>query len=281
MLLYLHLTMADALDHIFNGYALIAINVLIVVLALTVGNGIYFLETGLIHLIALVFIGLAVLRIFFRHDTYDPVLEKFVRASLFALLIFAGSHIVEYVSMMVLTSYQDTVFANVANFYLIGIFSLIAGATYFSGFTHKTYAFYLRQSAYVCIGVLFLFSLYLSLYDSAISLEPDGAPPYLYAALILAAGTLAAIEIYKIRRLTHIMRGFTAYLLGALLLILAAILPNIFYDAFPAVGFPGVTSIYVSHFIFYAALSLLFLSFKKVSHLGGLYEDVQRVGMRL
>lgn len=272
--------MADTLDKVVNGYLLIAINAAVVVLVLTTGGGLYFLETGLIHLIALVFIALAVLRIFFHHYTYDPILEKFLRANVFALLIFAGSHIIEYVSTMLFDTYEDAVFANVANFYLIGIFSIIAGATFFSGIYHKSYAFFLRWSSYAIICSLLLFSAYLFTHDNAISFEMNRVAPYLYAFAILIAGVLAAIEIYKIRRLTPIMRGFTTYLLWALLLVLAAIVPNIFYDAMPAIGVSASLSIYISHFIFYAALSILFLAFKEFSHLGGLYEDVQRIATR-
>jgi hypothetical protein len=271
----LAMTTTNTLDRIFNGYVFIIINAVIIALALNVGGGLYFFETGLIHLIALIFIALAVLRIFYHHYTYDPILEKFVRASSFALLIFAGSHIIEYVSMMFLNRYADAVFANVANFYIISTFSIIIGATYFSSINHQTYALFLRRFSYAVIAVLLLFSLYLFANDRTLSLEMTSPAPYVYALILLVAGALAVIEIVKIRHLTPIMVGFTSYLLGALMLTLTAILPNIFYDALGAVGIPSYLSLYTSHFLFYAALSLFFLAFKKLSYLGGVYEDLK------
>lgn len=272
--------MANTLDRLFNAYSLALINIVIIALALTTGGGLFFFETGLVHLIALIFIALAVLRILYHHYTYDPILEKFVRASSFALLVFAGSHIIEYVSMMFLNRYQDSVFANVANFYLISTFLIIIGATYFSSIDYKRYSSYLRKMSYVFVFALFLFSLYLFTNDKAVVLDAQHAAPFLYAFMLLIAGALAAIEIMKIRRLTPIMRGFTTYLLGALILILIAILPNIFYDPLADAGIPTYMSLYISHFVFYAALSLFFLAFRQLSHLGGVYEDLKRIDER-
>ncbi|TSA43915.1 hypothetical protein D4R49_01535 [bacterium] len=269
------MTTANTLDRVFNGYSLIAINVIIIVLALTVGGGLYFFETGLIHLIAILFIALAILRSFYHHYTYDPILEKFVHASLFALLVFAGSHIIEYVSMMFLNRYVDAVFANVANFYLISTFAIIIGATYFSSINHKTYSSLLRGFSYAIIAVLLLFSLFLFANDRAISLDTQSGASYVYTFMLIVTGVLAAIEIVRIRRLTPIMSGFTKYLLAALIAILVAILPNIFYEVLGDAGIPSYASIYVSHFLFYAALSLFFLAFKKMSYLGGVYEDLK------
>ena len=61
--------MANTLDRFLNAYSLFIINLIIIGLALTVGGGLYFFETSLIHLIALIFIALAVLRIGRRIST--------------------------------------------------------------------------------------------------------------------------------------------------------------------------------------------------------------------
>lgn len=270
--------MANTFDRFLNGYSLLIINIVIIALTLTVGEGLFFFETGLIHLIALIFIALAVLRIIYHHYTYDPILEKFVHASLFALIVFAGSHIIEYASMMFLDRYEDSIFANVANFYLIGTLSITVGATYFSGINHLSYAARLRKISIALIAALLAFSIFLLATDGrAISLETEDPAPYIYALFLIIAGVLAVIEIMKIRHLTPIMRGFTAYLLGGLILILVAILPNIFYELLEPFGIPNYASIYMSHFMFYGALSLFFLAFKKLSYMGGVYEDLKAI----
>lgn len=270
--------MANTLDRLFNTYSLVVINLGIIALALTMEGGQFFFRTGLIHLIALIFIGLAVLRILYHHYTYDPILEKFVHAALFALIVFAGSHIIEYTSMMLLDRYEDSVFANVANFYLIGILSVTAGATHFSSINHLGYAAFLRRLSYALIAALLVFSVFLLATDGrAVSLEADAAGPYVYALLLAVAGALAVIEIVKIRRLTPVMRGFTAYLLAGLVTILVAVLPNIFYELLEPLGIPSHASVYISHFLFYAALSLFFLAFEKLSYMGGVYEDLKAI----
>ncbi len=266
------------LDRVFNFYSLFLINEIIIIAALTVENGIFFFRTGLIHGIAILFIGLAVSRVFFRYYTYDPILEKFIHASLFAMAVFAVSHVIEFVSMMVFKAYGDTVFANVANLYLIGILSMIIGSGHFVKHKYPVYTKVLKWFSFASIFILIALSLSFLLIYSHISLDPDGFLPYAYAVVLLLVGTLAIIEITKIKKLTDIAKGFGNYLTAAVALILLSALINIFYEV--SLSFFGVAenvSIYIGHFVFYAALSLFFLSYQKFSYLEeiGVYKGIK------
>src|SRR3989344_6612019 len=92
----------------------LALNILIILLAQTVGNGTLFYRTGIIHIIAIGFVVLALIRAFFHYYTYDHILEKFIHSCLIAMFVFAISHLVEFFSFIVLHRYADSVYINVA-----------------------------------------------------------------------------------------------------------------------------------------------------------------------
>lgn len=121
--------MSEKLDKFFTPRSLLIINAAIILFSETMGN--LFLETGTIHFIAVLFIILAVSRIFIHYYTFDPVLEKFIHASSLALLFFAGSHFMEFLGYKLLNLPEDALFANVVNFYLISILFVIIGTELF------------------------------------------------------------------------------------------------------------------------------------------------------
>ena len=266
-----------ALDKIFNLYSLIAINIAIIILTLTVGGGKFFYESGLIHAIAILFIILAVSRAFGHYYTYDPILEKFFHASLVALAVFAASHLVEFFSIEVLKEYKDATFAEVANLYLVSLLFIIIGAEFFLKIRHS-WAVIIQKISGVAIFILLAFSAALLINDRLVSLEPERPTPYIYAGLIFIVGLTAIVEVLKIKQLVSITRSFTNYLSAAIVLIIFAAVPNIFYELLEkGFGIAEYKIVYFSHFAFYAALSLLFLAFGKLSFLGGVYEDLKKL----
>jgi hypothetical protein len=70
------------------------------------------------------------------------------------------------------------------------------------------------------------------------------------------------------------MKGFTAYLAMMCVLIAAAALHYVLYDILKDIGLPLVQIVYLSHFCFYAALSVLFLAFPRIVQKGGMYADL-------
>lgn len=270
--------MTVAFDKIFNFYSLLAINVAIIIGALTVGGGQLFFETGLIHIIALAFVALAVARIFLHYYTYDPVLEKYVHSALVALAVFAGSHIIEFISLVVLHRYEDAAFANVVNFYLVSILAVIIGASHFAEIRYAKITRLARKIAWVGVAVFLGLAAALIIDDSLISLDPENAAPFIYMVVLLAIGGLALFEILTIKDLTMVAAGFTNYLALSIVFIIIASLPNIFYEVLEhRLGVESYLAVYLSHFTFYIAISFLFLAFGRLSYLGGVYEDLKRI----
>lgn len=265
------------LDKIFNPFTFLIINLTIIILALTIGGGRLFFDTGIIHIIAVFFILLSAFRIVMHYYTYDPVLEKFVHAVLAAMAIFAISHIVEFASLMIFKHYEDSVFINVANFYLISLFVVISGASHFLEISYPR-AKLLRNISMAIISALAVFVAVIFYNQKLISLEPNVMVPYIYTAFAIIAGILATITAFRVKKLTPIAIGFSNYLMAAIILIVLAIVPNVLYEfIIDTFGVAEFRIIYISHFAFYAALSLFFLAFRKLSYLGGVFEDLKKI----
>lgn len=269
-------TKTDTLDTYLNPYTLAILNVLIIVVTLTVGHGEFFIQTGLVHIIALLFIALAVSRIFFHYNTHDPILEKYVHATMLAMGVFAMSHIVEFVSFVVLKQYQDAVFVNVTNFYLISMLIITIGAQQFVQYRHPIYSMWLRCAGLLGILALSVTTIAILVNDTLVSLEPDEAAPYIYLGLLIICTFLALRETAHIGRFTSVAKKFAGYITAAVALIFLATLPNIFYEVLEKTFNASETfSVYASHFTFYAALSLFFLAFRSFAHLGGIYKEIE------
>lgn len=262
------------LDKLFNPITLLVINAIIILLAESVGGGAFFYTSGIIHIIALLFIVLAITRVYFHYYTYDPVLEKFLHASIAALLVFGASHIVEFLSIIVLKTYQDTTFASVAQFYMASILLITVGTEIFlRKHDRRSYLFIGFLSS--VIAFLFGFTAFILKNDQFISLEPDEPVVYIYMTALIAIGILGVWQMIRIKKLVPIMSGFVNYLTVAIGMVVIATIPNIFYEVMEhGLGIPEMQVTYLSHFTFYAALSVLFLAFGRLSTLGGIYKDL-------
>lgn len=253
------------------------LNVLIILLAQTLGNGTLFFRTGIIHVIAIGFVALALVRVFFHYYTYDHILEKFIHACLAAMAIFAVSHIVEFFSFVILHRYADAVYMNVANFYLISLLLIVIGAESFLHVLKGRPAHVIRILTVVII-ILTLLSVALLFNDRLISLGTNSFAPITYTVATLAAIGLCLSKMWQIKKRVDFMPSFVNYLSVSIVLIGIATLTNIYYEFFiDLFGLPEYQAVYFSHFAFYIALSFLFLAFGKVSHLGGMLEEVKNL----
>lgn len=263
------------IDKYLNLNFFLMLNVLIVVLTQTLGDGTLFYKTGFIHIIALGFVILALLRVFFHYYTYDHILEKFIHACLAAMGIFAVSHIVEFVSFIILHRYADAVYANVANSYLISLLLITIGAESFLHILQGRPAHMIRILSAIIVALVLL-SIALLVNDTLISLEVGSLTPIIYTIATIVAIGLSLSKMWQIKKRIDFMPGFVNYLSISTVLIGVAALTNIYYEYFiDYFAFPTYQAVYFSHFAFYAALSFLFLAFGKVSHLGGMLEEVK------
>ncbi len=265
------------IDKYLNLWFFVALNLVIIVLTETVGGGTWFYESGVIHIIAVVFVLLAGLRIAYHHYTYDPILEKFVHMCLAAMGVFALAHIVEFFSLVVLGHYPDSVYVNVANMYLISLLLIVIGAEAFLR-VYRVRSAWLIWVAATIITALFSLSILILTNPDLVSLETDSIMPFLYCAAVLTIAIVALFKAWQIKKLVGLIGGFVNYLFVAVILISLAVLPNIFYEYLVhMLHVSEHQADYLSHFAFYAALSVLFLAFSRLNHLGGILDEVSQL----
>lgn len=261
-------------EKILNPVTFVFLNGAIILTAELTGE--LFFDRGIIHIIALFFVALSIARIFIHYYTYDPILEKFFHACSAALCVFAISHIVEYFNMGISHYYTDSVLVNTLNFYLISLVLIGIGAEVFLRIhdnRKKILVRFLISLVIFFVVLVFIFAFNKNL----VSLDLDNFIPYTYACLITIFSIFTIKKISRIGNHVKFSNEFTRYLITAIILIGLATLPYIFYDLLSvSFGIPIFQLIYLSHFFFYVALSLVFLAFGKVVVSGGLYEDVKK-----
>lgn len=262
------------IENYLNAYFFLGFNMLVIILAETVGDGRLFFDKGIIHVIAVCFVFLTIIRIFYHYYTYDPILETFIHTSLAAMGVFAVSHIVEFVSFMVLHKYADIVYTNVANFYLMSLFLIILGAESFLRRLHGR-SMFLTRFLYGGIFVLMIWSAVLLFMQNS-SLSTDTVSiSLLYTLATFAAIWIGLSKMHEIKRNVKFMSEFVDRLSLSIVLIGLSVLPNIYYEfVVHTLKLPEIQIVYLSHFAFYGSLSVLFLAFGGVFRWGGLLEEV-------
>lgn len=253
--------MQKVFDGLLSPWAFLALNVII--LALTEWSGETFMDNGIIHVIALIFVMLALTRIFVPALIADKTVRRFVIAALIALILFALSHIVEFVSFVINAQYADAAFINVANFYMVSLCSIIIGVELILR------SYYARPSGLLIaasVMIAFFGSLcaWFLIFPESASLEPTSLTPYLYIIGVLAVTGFAFVNLLETARIQEELSSFCHYLSVAVGLIALSALVNVLYEVLKdAAGLPDFQSVYLAHFAFYASLSVLFLSFGK------------------
>lgn len=267
--------MNGLLEKIFNPFVLLFLNGAAIIIAEFAGGGTFFLHTGLIHGIALLFVALAVSRLFIHYYTFDPALEKFVHAALAALLVFSASHFMEFVSYRFLNMAGDAIFANVLHFYLVSLLLISVGAEFFLRKVDRRSPV---LTALYITGIIVMVGLTFAYFanDRIVTLAPGSPTVPAYSALVAAITALGIYKLLRIKNRVSIAAGFVNYLLAAYALIALSATQGIYADILVRdLGIPLIQIIYVSHFTFYAALSFMFLAFVKFANLGGLYTAAQ------
>ncbi len=258
------------LEKILNPWVLLSLNVLIIIA--TELSGSFFQETGIIHLIAILFVVLAISRIFVHYDVYDRFLKLLIIGGSVALVILSLSHIVEFLGYVVFKTYEDAIFINVVNFYVISMLVVTVGAEYF---IHALKRNPITTISVLITGIVAFFFLTLSIFlkKISVSLEPNEAIVYVYGAIVLVTLFFSINYLSKIKREVPIMSGFVDYFIASFILIALSALQYVFYDVLQKTGMPMLQIVYISHFLFYGALSFIFLAFARLTNLGGVYKE--------
>lgn len=262
------------LDRVFTPYSLLVLNLGIIFICETVGHGVYFARTGLIHGIAILFIIMASLRVFKKYYLFDPEVRRFLYSTLVAMVFFALSHFAEFASLKIFNAYPDAAFANVINFYLISLLFLFIGTEQvFMAYEHRSNGRVLAGCFAIVILVLMTISFIAK--STLISLDFDNPAPFAYATAVLSIGIYGMTRMNLIGKLYPWFAPFVKYMLQAIALITLAALVNVFYDAFHNFGVDEYQIVYLSHFTFYAALSVMFLAYGDALKIGGLHKDIR------
>lgn len=263
------------LEKILGNWFFIIFNIIII--AIVEGMGTYFYDTGMLHVIAIFFIALAVIRIFIHYRTYDQFLDKIKNASIVALFIFAASHIMEYINFTVYYRYDDAVFITTIQFYLIGLASIDIGAELFlAKYDHRSYIQVILL--YLLSITLAISNIAISLNHNLITLKMNSVFPYLYTALAIILLTIGIRKIHRLKKKISISVGFLNYMMRSISLIAITTIPNIYYEVLEeAFDIPMFQTMYISHFIFFMSLSLMFLSYKQLANLTGLYAEAAKI----
>lgn len=253
-----------------------AVNILIILA--TELSGTFFFDSGIIHIIALLFVAVAAVPLIRNYYLTDPIFKKFLTASIFAFFLFSASHVSEFLLFSLHTEYSDYIFAITINLYLASVLLMILGSEIFV----RAHSGYRRSSSPMiatagAIMMFVFFSFFLSINPESISLEPNSAIPYLYGFIVVAIAFLFWQRLAYLKTvLDASFSGFFRFLGIMIVMVIISSLLYIFYEVIEGVvRIPEYQIIYISHFLFYGGLSIMFLAFEEFLKIGGVAKDIR------
>lgn len=266
--------MLEKAGKFLNIYTLFIVNLAVIAAAEFVGGGRYFYDTGLIHLIEVVFAGLVILRILNRYYLQDVFFKKFLKLSLMAFAVLTITHVFEYLWIKFSSLNQVVVETGVVGLYFASFLFLIAGLDFVLRIARRKPDINLGLPSIILFLVV-VFSIVFMAGGAPILGENIKAFLYVYLALVAALGIFAIAMSLKIKKVLPLLKGFVNYLIpGIIFIIIASLLESLEILEFSTIN--EIQTTYFAHFAIYFALSFMFLGFGKLLSLGGIYEDIKK-----
>lgn len=262
------------ISKILNGWTLLLLNV-IVVFAVEITGG-FFASTGFIHLLAIIFVILALIRTASHSHVHDQFLEPVIHRGILAMIILALSHIVEFAGFMIFNLPREAVSVNVVNFYLVSTLIVITGVEVFVGKLDK-FSQNLSKIIEITAATFFLLVVLTLFNTKNISLSSSSWMTYSYTASIFIVEIFSLWRLQILKKRVPLMTNFINYFLAAFILIGLSALLYTLEEVVVKAGIPFLQLIYLNHFLFYGALSLIFLAYDRLLHLGGIYDDLEKM----
>ncbi len=161
------------------------------------------------------------------------------------------------------------------NFYIISMLVVNAGAEYFLRVLKRNL---MMTIGFLIFGIIVFFFITLSIFlgKISVSLDPGKIVIYIYGAIILIILLFSINYLFKLKRKVPLMTGFVNYFVASFVLITISTLQYLFHYSLQGTGVSMLQIVYVSHFLFYGALSFMFLAFARLTNLGGVYKGIKK-----
>lgn len=261
-------------EKLFTPYTLIALNVAIILLVELVSDGTYFAETGLVHAIALVFVGLIIVRIFSEYSFSDYILKGFLRIQLAFFLFLGLVHVYEYLALYVFELNHEAVELSAMVCYFIWILGVILATEFVFRIYQKRSAVF---TAILTVLIVACFALIAAMNISGeFAEELEELVPIMMAVGIAGLGLFGILSTRKIQEIMPVFKEYSRYAIPAIGLLFLTALAEYFESAHileDLVDISDTQIFYFAHFFLYGALSLLFIAFDKLKRPKGIYEE--------
>jgi len=267
-------TSTSFIEKIFSPYALIALNIVIVLICEFLGGGTYMAETGFVHAIAVVFVGLIIIRIFSDYAFSDYILRGFLKIQLTFFLFLGFVHIYEYFAEHVFIMREDVVQLTVMASYFVWLISIFLAL----GFVFRIYY---KKSPAVMALLWAIFALCIvgliapSVSDAVVAWFPLWFPKLILTGIVVV-GILGIWALKKLAVIMPVFREYSYYAIPATIFLVLASFSE-YYESVGVshlIGASEFQGLYISHYTIYICLSLLLVGFGKLKKPKGIYEEM-------
>lgn len=261
-------------EKLFTPYVLIAFNLVIILCAEFIGGGTYFAETGLVHAIAVLFVLLILIRIFSDYAFSDHILRGFLKIQLAFFLFLGLVHVYEYLGLYVFMLNDEIVELSAMASYLLWMLGVLLALEFvFRIYNKKTALFTWILSTILAFGFLMLVGANVSI--TVAERLSELLPPMMLVAIV-GFGVVGIVSLRKIRAIMPVFMEYSRYAIPAMVLLVLTAFSEYFESThfLNNFGISDTQTLYISHFLIYAVLSLLLVGFGKLKKPMGIYAEM-------
>lgn len=261
-------------EKLFTPYVLIALNVAIIFGAEFAGGGTYFAETGLVHAIAILFVVLIIVRIFSDYAFSDHILRGFLKIQLSFFLFLGLVHVYEYLGLHVYMLDEEVVELSAMASYLLWVLGLLLALEFVFRIYQKKSAMFMTVLSLLLVGGFV--GLIVANISSAVAESLPAWLPIVMLIAIVGFGIAGILLSRKIVGIMPVFKEYSRYSVPAVILLILTAFAEYFESThyLNAFGISDVQNLYISHFLIYAALSILLIGFGKLKKPQGIYAEM-------
>jgi hypothetical protein len=268
--------MFERISSLFDFRLALLLNFVAILAALL--SGPFFLESGLVQVVAVLYIFLGFMAVAARHID-DRFLRRFLeQATSLALIIFACAHLFVYLWQLYSDSVSsDGLLLSLVNLHLAGLIVILLGAE----FVIKIYKRDSSRGSLWVLSILAALSVaatpFFITQEANFSIGSSGVLPYLLLLAFAGIFTLGFTYLLRLRALVPVLKKFAEHFLGAFVFMGVAAIIVVFKSVIISnLEVPYYTVAYSAYFMLYTSMAFLYLTgTERFSNVSQLYKEVE------
>lgn len=265
----------DRFERFFSPRTLLELNVLFIIAAEALGAGRLFFDTGLVYVPVILFSFVLTTRIAVRFTLFDPMLKAFLHSCLASLTFLLFANVLMFcVQNLDLELRTQTLYGAVIALQIVALLLLAHGTLAML----TAYGVVSEAAAWILVATIASVAI-VTIVVTEGPLRTSLTSPFTFVMIALSVGIGETAALLALANRAPVFAKAMRLLVGATLLIAAGAAATSTHLTNATYNGTAIQATYVSQFLYFIALTLLFLGIGAFVDLGETYKNARRAAL--